>query len=704
MLFALSLGCGDKPADPDDADGDGFPEADDCDDTDASVYPGADDAWYDGVDSDCGGEDDLDADGDGFGWTGAGGTDCDDTDASVHPDAADPDVDGMDQDCDTVDGPDADGDGFAAAAAGGDDCDDADPSVFPGAPDGFGDGVDQDCDGIDGVDADGDGFASIDGGGDDCDDGASAHHPGAEEIFYDGVDQDCIPDNDADADGDGFDAKRAGGDDCDDGDAERNPGAVDDCVNGLDLDCVDGLRDCGPEAVVDVEDTELEWLARLRGPAGGERVGASLADAGDVTGDGVADLLIGAGGTGRAFLVEGPLTFNNSNELDLGDGIVGGVFELSSTSAHGNAAPAAAGDLDGDGTDDLVLASSGGTGAALVFGPVTGPLDLDTAAVRLFGVDGAGAGVAVGNFSGDDHVDLIVGAPGHEPDERDEDAGALFLLTGPVSVGGDLLASAEPFYGEEKDQSVGANLVTVGDLDGDGFDDLLVGAPAARARADELEVGVVYVVFGAEDGLALRAGRRDISCCDVSIKGTSPGERVGSSLAAPGDVNGDGFDDILVGTDVDGVGRAYLVAEHCGSGSASCRWEGGDDLDLNRVGVRLDGGGDGDEAGIAVAGVGDYDADLRPDVLVGAPGANGGAGAAYVLSGEDLTSGAVDVTASGRSLLGAGSGDGFGRTAATIGDVDGDGVGDVLIGAPGESTAGGGAGTVYLLSPGRIAD
>ena len=130
-----------------DADGDGFAAPEDCDDLDPAIFPGAPDAWYDGVDADCAGNDDYDADADGYRSAEYSGDDCDDAHASVRPGAADVFYDGIDADCVGNDDYDADGDGFATNRVGGDDCDDADPAVHPGAPDVPGDLVDQDCDG-----------------------------------------------------------------------------------------------------------------------------------------------------------------------------------------------------------------------------------------------------------------------------------------------------------------------------------------------------------------------------------------------------------------------------------------------------------------------------------------------------------------------------------------------------------------------------
>jgi hypothetical protein len=195
-------------------------DASDCDDGAASVYPGAPELWYDGIDQDCDGASDYDADADGWDHSAYGGDDCDDEDAEVNPDAHEVWYDGVDQDCDGHSDYDWDWDDHDSESYGGDDCDDSDFSVYPGAPDDPYDGVITDCDASDEYDADGDGHDAQAYGGDDCDDAASGVHPGADEIWYDGIDQDCDG-NDDDQDGDGWPLDQ----DCDDTD----PGLHEDC-------------------------------------------------------------------------------------------------------------------------------------------------------------------------------------------------------------------------------------------------------------------------------------------------------------------------------------------------------------------------------------------------------------------------------------------------------------------------------------------
>ena len=253
-----------------DNDGDKITVSDgDCDDTDPKIYPGATEVWYDGIDSDCGKDDDFDADKDGWvpsehegaatqGVSGSGGLragDCDDANPDINPTAFDDWYDGVDADCAGNDDNDADGDGFASAEHGGDDCFDADGNVYPGATDVWLDGVDSDCAGNSDYDEDGDGYAPTGLGNratehapdapvvpeGDCDDTDPEVNAFLDEVYYDGKDNDCDPATaDLDQDGDGFELGGTTEDDCDDLDPTAFPGGDEVVSDAVDHDCDGG--------------------------------------------------------------------------------------------------------------------------------------------------------------------------------------------------------------------------------------------------------------------------------------------------------------------------------------------------------------------------------------------------------------------------------------------------------------------------------
>lgn len=204
-----------------DVAGTGSLPGNDCDDVEPRVSPQQPDTWYDGKDQDCDGADDYDQDGDGFvedayvglpttyaaGTGGLPGDDCDDTVAVVSPAATDEWYDGIDADCGGEDDWDQDADGFIPLDLYADygptsyvtgsgnlpngDCDDEVAAISPSATDEWYDGIDADCGGDDDFDQDLDGFSDPRGGGDDCVDSDPAIYPGAMETLADGDDSDC---------------------------------------------------------------------------------------------------------------------------------------------------------------------------------------------------------------------------------------------------------------------------------------------------------------------------------------------------------------------------------------------------------------------------------------------------------------------------------------------------------------------------------
>ncbi len=268
--------------------------------------------------------------------------------------------------------------------------------------------------------------------------------------------------------------------------------------------------------------------------------------------------------------------------------------------------------------------------------------------------------VGAGDVDGDGYPDLLVGAGNSTADRVDAYlylGGASGLGTTPaVTWTGDI---AEPYFGTV--------VAGGGDVNGDGYTDILVGSPG-EARSGV--VGSVHLYYGGPGGPSTVA--------DVSWVGSGGFDQFGTSVAFAGDVNADGFDDLVLGSPDSSSGFGY-VNVHLGSVTGPAEAP-----DLTWTGeVVYDGFGQ------AVAGAGDIDGDGYADIVVGADGFESYTGRALVYLGGAVGPAATPAT----TLVGEYPFDEFGRAVAGVGDVDGDGFGDVVIGAPFATTF---AGRAYL--------
>jgi len=672
-LIALgTVGCdlaGEKPPSAD-FDGDGFYEGQDCDDVNALVFPGAEEVWYDGVDQDCAGDDDYDADGDGVRSEGGGGADCDDTDPLISPLGVEIWYDGIDQDCDGRSDNDADQDGFDSAEQGGDDCNDADSTIWPSAPgETWYDGIDQDCAGDDDYDADQDGYTSDAYGGTDCDDADAATNPAAAEVWYDGDDQDCAGDDDFDADQDGYTSEEYAGDDCFDGDPLAYPGAPEK-IDGVDGDC-DGNDD-------DFEVNDPYGAAVLRSAEPSAFFGADF-DVADIDGDGKIDM---------AVLQESDLYQTSS-----GDGLVQ-VFDNNSLQASTSASDAdgqlwsspAIGtlrelaftaDVDGDGNGDLAVAADGVVFLATAsdLASIVGLASLDRQIEDDDGLDGFGTVIAtLEELDGDGIPEIVIAAPGGD---------TVYLWEA------DTLSSNGTYSTDDADgimvgssgDRYGTAVIELGDLDGDGYNEIAVGAPDARDQEGE-----VYIYSGRA---SLPQASTPLSV-SLTIRGDEDADRAGTSLAT-GDFNGDGDTDLAIGASGEETraGRIHVIT-NSQLGSSGIIGASAADF-VSYGGATING-----FAGTALAGGGDIDGDGKDDLVVGGPGAAGGvagAGEAWaVISGESGDRALVNAAA---SFYGGDIDDAVG-TAVGLADINGDGLADVLISAPGVGTVLADEGAVYI--------
>jgi len=343
------------------------------------------------------------------------------------------------------------------------------------------------------------------------------------------------------------------------------------------------------------------------------------------------------------------------------------------------------GDMNNDGYDDMIVGAygndAGGTNAGRAYIYLGGTnmnyssdvILTGAAAGDWFGWSVSGAG----DVNNDGYNDVIVGA-------RNNDAGGTDAGRAYIHYGGPTINSTADVIltGAALGDRFGNSVSGAGDVNNDGFDDVVVGAWANDAGGTD--AGRAYIYYG---------GPSMDSTADVILTGAIAGDYFGYSVSGTGDVNGDGFDDVVVGASTNDaagtdVGRAYIYY-----GGASMNYD---------ADVILSGTADYDNFGSSVSGAGDVNKDGYNDVVVGASSNDAGgidAGRAYIYYGGAGMDIIADVT-----LTGTAAGDWFGASVSGAGDVNKDGYEDVIVGAPTNDAAGTDAGRAYIYYGGSGMD
>jgi hypothetical protein len=263
--------------------------------------------------------------------------------------------------------------------------------------------------------------------------------------------------------------------------------------------------------------------------------GLSVNTAGDVNDDGLADFLVGDPefGYGHVYLLYGPVT--TTPALDIFVVSPGTVrFDGAGVFAQDEAGSdvAAAGDTDGDGIGDVLIAAEGAGRAYVVLGPVSGDFDLGAADATLEG--GASAADGAGDTNADGYADVVVGSPWDS--WNGTESGTAYLWVGPVAGTYANTDADAILMGEGVDAGAGWDVAGVGDTDGDSRGDLLVGAPHIISSYP----GTAWLVRGPV------AGTVDLATSDAALVGERDSSYAGEAVAGAGDSDGDGFDDLLV--------------------------------------------------------------------------------------------------------------------------------------------------------------
>ncbi len=418
----------------------------------------------------------------------------------------------------------------------------------------------------------------------------------------------------------------------------------------------------------DVADIIYAWI--YDGDQSSAQFGYSVATAGDVNGDGYDDVIVGARFYSHTLYKEGAafVFYGSRGGLSVApDWQVGG----GQTGSRFGAAVGTAGDVNDDGYDDVIVGapeytleiqSQSREGRAYVYyGSASGLsatpdwiIEGDQGSAFL----GDSVGTA-GDVNGDGYDDIIIGAPNYTNGETNE--GRVYVYLGFGSG-----QTTSLFWFAESDQTkalFGSSVGTAGDVNNDTYDDIIVGAP--YYDGGESDMGAAFVFYGSTDVLSATSV---ITCSGCA------GAHFGASVGTAGDVNGDGYDEVIVGAPaysntVDVVGAAFVF-----HGSAS---------GLNSITPTWMFAGTQDNAyfGISVGTAGDTNSDAYDDVIIGE----------YQYWGDQKLEGAIYVFCGSGAGLGqmiCGSGQGnkqetwFGYSAGTAGDVNDDGYDDVIVGAP----------------------
>jgi hypothetical protein len=449
----------------------------------------------------------------------------------------------------------------------------------------------------------------------------------------------------------------------------------------------------------------------------GEQTGYAVSGAGDVDGDDKNDFLIAADhnhvwgyASGKVFLITADSLEKERRRSLLDADYIFTAETDEDLLGHGMSA---AGDVNNDGLDDFWISAyidhkphvENGS-VYLISGSSLGEeqnVDLSTMSIQYHGeteLDRLGHSVSAdGDVDGDGLNDLLIGSYGNN-----NNTGKVYLIYAASMTEGEQEISVADvhFYGENEGDKTGYSLSIVGDVDGDGYQDLHIGAKESNEAFNK--AGKTYIVSGAS--VLSAQGSLELIDAEYQFLGSSEQE-ICCTIPRTGDIDGDSKDDLLMGSQFNidgasGTGVAYIVLSSSlgNSGTRSL-------IEADHI---FSGEADGDMLGSSVTSIGDIDNDGLVEIIVSSfhnspSNAFVGGGTSYLFFGHQFSSlpqnlSVLDAT---HRFEGTREKEGSGRGLTNIGDVNGDSLNDILIGAPMEYNDryeySGGA---YLfLTPGR---
>lgn len=396
-------------------------------------------------------------------------------------------------------------------------------------------------------------------------------------------------------------------------------------------------------------------------------MGFCASGAGDVNGDGYSDILIGARHYDKGQTDEGAVFIYHGSALGINPNNAATILESNQANAYLGHSAATAGDVNGDGYSDVIVGAimydKGHTneGAAFVhygsaqgLNPVAAVTLESNQAEAQFGYATASAG----DVNGDGYSDVIVGAMYYDKGQSNE--GAAFIYQGSQTG-----VSPTPISTLESDQAgaqFGCSVASAGDVNGDGYSDVIAGA--LTYDNGEVDEGGAFVWLGEAKGVTSQEA--------FILEGSQSESEMGVSVAGAGDINGDGYDDILVGACKydNGQQDEGIVFIYYGSILGIPHMPNAT-IERNQASAQL---------GYSVASAGDVNGDGYADVIIGAPEYSSGQtneGVAFIFHGSSIGLSALFKTA----LEGNQENAKMGNSVASAGDVNGDGFSDVIIGS-----------------------